>query len=989
MRHRRPNRAFALIVTVIILALLAVMAVAFLSTSRVERGTARGVADKVKADLTAQSAVNAAIARLIDNVGNYPDSATTWEAVNGTNAGTILYFRDKTPELAIPAGANTNTSKLKVLPLISGGIVTDADATSKKSSLPTLDNTNSYDLNHARFSGDTQGWIGAPPGSSRPEYRGQWIDIADSSSPSKITARYAYWMEDESFKVNTNLMGNTLRGPNTLGDAPTQIPLQGMLAMIGNDTSSATTIFDFRKKFPSSLFYEYRALNQANSGQPTLGDSAKFVATIYSGALNLSRSGSKRVNLNRVVADSTDAAAIRTQLDQIIKTITYHLPNFGQRFYRLGSDKNSLDVPNTGSPSHQTIYLNKIAANVRDYISTNSQPTIVNNDSTINIGSAPAHSLPGGGASGPNEVIAIGKKAVPFTQEYMVRVKQDIFTNRLGASATYKLEIDHYVEVWNMTNKDITVSSLGPNAFLRIANQFGWDANGAAGGTDIPEDPSRDFSVPLNSFTNSSNAALSFPAGTVTVLTTDPAPLPGSFPGVDPARVFRPPNGIPADPYRVYQGTTTKKSGSNLRINSIPRPVNSSTSADLETEVILGNDNGVLESFCSPAVYYITCNVDDGTSNADSVRSDTAQYYFRASSLKGNASSAIASQVGDPRTNNEQLSITTSVSDEDQTAYKLEAWNSPSQISNTTFTALNTNYVNPAIWTDPATNTTDAAHSPAAIANGTLASVGQIGDVFDPARSVGGAPGSGNIAYSRGGGRTFKIGQPDDLWDRNSNSASREWTAWRLSDVFTTADLIQLDGRVNINGVNRDGGTAVKAALYGYIFQPTPNSDSNLAGKPFDTDPPSSGDKVIELIKQMQARIKNDGSTYSSFASTSGPFAERGELSEMPMFNTGADLVTGVNTSNVYDRGREELFRRLVELITTRGNVFTVYAAGQSLVPQASGTPVVTATSQLKVTFRIDPIWTAGAPTDPFDPTSNVRFNKPDKYAIKILYAGD
>ncbi len=150
------------------------------------------------------------------------------------------------------------------------------------------------------------------------------------------------------------------------------------------------------------------------------------------------------------------------------------------------------------------------------------------------------HSLPGGGASGANEVIAIGKEAVPFIQEYLLRVKEDIFSNRLGASATYKLEIDHYVEVWNMTNKDITVANLGSNPFFHVANQFGWDAGGA---TDIPENPSRDFSIPLSSFTNSSGNPLSFPAGSVTVLTTDPSPLPSTFPGVDVTRVFHPPSG--------------------------------------------------------------------------------------------------------------------------------------------------------------------------------------------------------------------------------------------------------------------------------------------------------------------------------------------------------------------------------------------------------------------------------------------------------------
>jgi Tfp pilus assembly protein PilX len=1000
----RRRSGVALVVTLVILVLLAGLAVALLQTSGLERGTSKSVADKAKADLMAETAANAAMAQLVDSFTAFPDSATTWETING-NEGTVLYYHDKTPEAAIAAGT---AAQLYVLPLISGG--TAQPVASKSSALPTLTDTpvataNAYNFNHARFSGDKQGWIGSSPkwtsaNSSPQVFRGQWVNLTDSDG--RITGRYAFWMEDESFKTNTNYARDVLRGSNTLGVNASEIPLQGLLKVLNNadPDGAATAAVGFRNSFPGGVFFEYRAFNQV-PGQSTLADDAKFEATIFSGTSNLSRSGSKRVNLNKIVSTSNDPKEIRKQLDEIISTISYELPNFAQRFYRNGSDKNSLDVASTGNPSHQTIYLNKIAANIRDYIDSDSQPTIVNSDLTVNVGSAPEHSLPGGGASGPNEVIAIGKEAVPFIQEYLVRVKQSVFSNRLGTSANYRLDIDHYVEVWNMTNSDITVASLGPNAFLRIANQFGWDANQSAGGNDIPESPTRDFSVPLSQFTNSNGTQLSFPAGAAIVLTTDPVALPATFPGIDASRVFRPPAGTPADPFRIYQGITKKKSGSNLRINSIPRPVNNSTSADLETEIILGNDNGVLESFGGPAVNYITANVDDGSSNGDSVRSDINQYYFRASSLKGNAASSISSQVGDPRTNNEQLSVTTSTADEDQTAYKLEAWNSPSQISNTTLTTLNTNYVNPSLWTDFATNTADAAHAPAVIANRALTSIGQLGDIFDSARSIGATPtGSGKIDYSRGGGRTLKIGQPerydattnpDGLWDGNSNSASREWTAWRVADIFGTTDSLQLDGRINVNGISRDEGTALKTALYGYNFQPTPDSDVTLSGKSFDLSPTDANDKINELVKQLTARLANDATNYgAAFANTVGPLIERGELSELPMFNTGSDLSTGVNTANVYDRGREELFRRIVELTTTRGNIFTIYAAGQSLVPQTgTAPPVITSTSQLKLTFRIDPIWTAGPPADPFDPTSNARFAKPDKYAVKILYVGD
>ncbi len=316
----------------------------------------------------------------------------------------------------------------------------------------------------------------APP---VPEFRGQWIDQTDSDN--KATSRFALWIEDESFKANANLMGVTPRGTATVGDSPTQIPLQGLLKVLFPATdfnATANTVFNARAAFPGSLFFEYRALDQANSPTP-IAEASKFESTIYSGAWNMSRSGSKRVNLNKVVTSSTVAADIRTQLDQIVSAINYHLPNFGQRFYRIGTDKNSLDVTAT----NKIIYANKVAANIRDYIDTDSQPTIVNNDPpayTIRIGTAPSHPIEasGGGTSGPNEIIAIGKEPVPFVQEYVLRVRENSFSPRIGHFATYNVSIDHYVEFWNMSNRDIPLTSLGPNPFLLIANQFGWDAGG-------------------------------------------------------------------------------------------------------------------------------------------------------------------------------------------------------------------------------------------------------------------------------------------------------------------------------------------------------------------------------------------------------------------------------------------------------------------------------------------------------------------------------
>lgn len=1009
---RTNQEGIALVVTLIILVLLAGLAVGLLQTSGLERGTSKAVADKAKADLMAQTAVNAAIAQLADNLLKYPDSATTWETING-NDGTAVYYRDQTPEAAI---ASRTPAELYVLPLASGASA--QKVANKSSALPTLTDSpastaNAYNFNHARSSGDTQGWIGSSPQwlsttpSTPQPFRGQWINVTDSDA--KVTGRYAFWMEDESFKINANYARDVLRGSNTSGINASEIPLQGLFKLIGlsDPNGVATAAVNFRNSFPSSVFYEFRALNQVN-GQPPIADQSKFEATVFSGTSNLSRSGSKRVSLNKVVSNSTDPTEIRKQLDEIINTMTFHLPNFGERFYRTNvSDLNATQVKDD-NPTNRTIYLNKIAANIRDYIDSDSQPTIISNDPpnyTVQIGAKPIHSVPSGGATGPNEVIAIGKEAIPVLQEYMLRVKQLAFSSRLGASATYKVEIDHYLEFWNMSTKDIHLADLGKNPFLGFANQFKWDGNLAAGGNDIPE--GRSFTVDLTDLTNSNGDAVVFRAGTATVLTTDhdssnpnAMPLPTTFTGIDSTRIFWP-HSAKYDANRIYQGITKGKSGSNLHLDSVPRPNNSSQAGDLETELILGNDDGVLESFGMPNVWYITVNVDDATSptGAESQRFDTTKYYFRASSLKGNKASATASQTGDPRTNNEQLSLTNSTADEDQTAYKIELQNA-SVPGSTTITAPNSNFVNPSSWIDQSddmTNAThaDATHAPAVIANAPLNSIGQLGNIFDEVRPIGAAPGSGQIQFSRGGGRTLRIGQPErydattnsnGLWDGDSSSASREWTAWRLTDIFSTSDTLQLDGRINLNGVKRDGGVALKTALYGYTFGPVPDSDPNLSGNTFDADPTDTNDKINTLVSQLQTRLDNQ----APFDKAIGPLGERGELSELPIFNTGTDLAASVETKNVYDRGREELFRRLVELTTTRGNIFSVYAVGQALTPQAGiPSPFVNSTSQLKVTFRIDPVWNAGTPSEPFDPAQTSRFNKADKYVVKVLYVGE
>jgi hypothetical protein len=92
----------------------------------------------------------------------------------------------------------------------------------------------------------------------------------------------------------------------------------------------------------------------------------------------------------------------------------------------------------------------------------------------------------------------------------------------------------------------------------------------------------------------------------------------------------------------------------------------------------------------------------------------------------------------------------------------------------------------------------------------------------------------------------------------------------------------------------------------------------------------------------------------------------------LPIFNTGSIPAT---MSNQFDRGREELVRRSIEMITTRGSVFTVYAIGQTL----QGTNII-GTARVSQTFQLEPR---------FANTNIAERGRPPGYADDIFDPGD
>ena len=123
------------------------------------------------------------------------------------------------------------------------------------------------DLNVRRVSGDVQGIIGSPPGwagAGPKPARAYWINL--NGSDGLTNARYAFWIEDDSFRLNTSLAGAV---GQTSADAvwptssgrlrslqPGDLTIVGALtkAADSNAGSDAEAVVNTRSKFPGGFF---------------------------------------------------------------------------------------------------------------------------------------------------------------------------------------------------------------------------------------------------------------------------------------------------------------------------------------------------------------------------------------------------------------------------------------------------------------------------------------------------------------------------------------------------------------------------------------------------------------------------------------------------------------------------------------------------------------------------------------------------------------
>jgi len=197
MRKHTDESGVALITTVIVVAVLAVVAVAFMQSTTLDRASARAGVNYFRAQLAAEAGLAAGMAQMAQAITQGRSGQQQWNYVSGQLA---------VQNSAVNAEASTVAFIAQVNP---------ANGTL---STPTL-------LVSAPSGGSTSSvTIPVAEGPVEPEYPAGWILVSTTNTAGAVSdARYAFWVSDDTTKLNQRVHG--LNSVQSLGVDPGNVPL--------------------------------------------------------------------------------------------------------------------------------------------------------------------------------------------------------------------------------------------------------------------------------------------------------------------------------------------------------------------------------------------------------------------------------------------------------------------------------------------------------------------------------------------------------------------------------------------------------------------------------------------------------------------------------------------------------------------------------------------------------------------------------------------
>ncbi len=381
----RRNRGFALVVTLVLMALIITVIVAYLANTRTNRSTSSVYANRLKAKMMAESGLAAATRLLYDNTktGNYI-TAMPAPAPAPTTHWTEIYRPDNTStpddflRLDNAVGEVLASTAVTTLPAPAPQIDPRPTATplpipptngSFGLPAPSFTSADSFDFNQVvRIGASTSARLINPD--AKPSY-GQWVRVRNSSGD--LIGRYAFVVEDESMKVNLNWTGNKLGAgeidfrPSDLllpvpsgipGTQPEEIDPSGTLPISAPRVAATKALVELAN--PGSRLASNKTVGLLNdwAGTSNLEDYVHILTTFSKDDLTTAR-GWQRMDLNAVVASNTPPAAAQKISDWIRDAWTGSAPLSSLQPYQVyGDDRLRL----------------QLAANIVDYTDADDTP---------------------------------------------------------------------------------------------------------------------------------------------------------------------------------------------------------------------------------------------------------------------------------------------------------------------------------------------------------------------------------------------------------------------------------------------------------------------------------------------------------------------------------------------------------------------------------------------------------------------------------------
>jgi type II secretory pathway pseudopilin PulG len=877
----------AIISVLIVVALLSMVLAGLLQGVRLERKSSSSFSRETEARMAADSAVAAAMARLTLCTSNSPAfvvGLTPRGPTNGEIApALVLASTNLSHEQQLIPLFSCDLKPLSSYPKIPSDYAAHQISNSLSSNPAVAVDLNGPDLLAPHHVEDTNSnspeRLIAPHGN----YPALWQYLRDNTG--KTIARYAFVMTDESACLNPALHGSTDRtNPVDWDTGPGDLPLTNSSGTLLTH-EEATLLHRDAPGMPTEECFAHAFSDQERFQEKRFlltRDPCLLPDLIPSG---YPESGLPKYNLNDLATNPVWGATPYARATNIAAIIDRNYPKFKMR-------DPSLPV------NQRILYLQRLACSIVDYISAEPGPT------------------------GPSPSEPLGRDLNPYVTQIGERcVRKDLTSNSVTIESRF------FAEVWNPTTSTIPAGGI---ASLTVTNRAR-----VLFGTGI--------AMPFHDYHGSSTTLPAIRPNELLVIAFPPDEQTWTSPTVATSPPSWKQGPVGNDNESQHQAFLFSWNG---KIVDRTRPAGISP----------GDQAGGLmhlEQQLSNSLPFWQCMIAPTGSSRSSGDSEEVD-----------ADEAIAPgsyrAVGDPRQNILTTYLWPAVKD-----YQGKTrWSgvNPAGLSQTgpildpmnTWTRRDRVLLNPATGVRPSSTdqnpdtipnpynpSRDSIQAPSVIRKGAMTSIGELGNIYDPAQvdDTGEAPKAGGkgreSVFCSGGGRTLRFGQPEF----HSANPKVDWEipgkrAVDLYDLFTVKDQGRLPGstnlgtnagipgRINVNTASHE----VLTALFSGVAVTSDRRFTNCAISA------KSADDLATLIEQKRPF---DRLSDMSLLTTNLVNAE----TYLPALSRNAPG-SSPPAADVVDRAREEAFGKIIGHCCVQSRTFRIVAVGQAL--DSSGKPVST-----------------------------------------------